>query len=132
MFLAEYFKNLEGTGIFATADKDGMVDLAIYAKPHVVDDRTIALVMRQKLSHQNLKSNIHAAYMFIEAGEGYRGLRLYLTKLREEINESVIAEFIKGNPNIAPLKDDSVKYLVFFRVDNTWPLVGDPQLEISE
>ena len=76
MDLADYFENHQGLGILATADSDGTVDLAIYAKPHVVSENTVAFVMRERLTHQNLKSNPHAAYMFVEQGEEYIGKRL--------------------------------------------------------
>ena len=35
MDLYAYFEKTEGTGILATCDSDGIVDLAIYAKPEV-------------------------------------------------------------------------------------------------
>ncbi len=124
MSLFEYFENAEGIGILATADSDGMVDIALYARPEVVDESTIALVMRERLSHQNLKSNPNAAYMFIEKGPGYSGKRLYLTKIREETNKSLVDSFIKKQPEICPAEDDSNKYLVFFHVENIWPLTG--------
>lgn len=125
MSLSYYFEHTKGMGILATADSDGMVDLAIYAKPQVIDDNTIALVMKERLSHQNLKSNPHAAYMFIEKDKGYVGKRLYLTKLREETNQSVVDMLIQKQPEICPADDDSNKYLVHFQVDDVWPLVGD-------
>jgi len=125
MSLSYYFEHKQGLGILATADSDGMVDLAVYAKPHVIDEKTIAFVMRERLSHQNLKTNPQAAYMFIEKGEGYKGKRLYLTKLREETNTSVVEMFIQKQPEICPADDDSNKYLVHFQVDDVWPLVGD-------
>jgi len=50
MSLSDYFENVQGRGILATADSDGMVDLAIYAKPHVIDETTIAFVMRERLT----------------------------------------------------------------------------------
>ncbi|MCP4263718.1 MAG: pyridoxamine 5'-phosphate oxidase family protein [Planctomycetes bacterium] len=125
MSLSYYFENTQGMGILATSDSDGMVDLAIYAKPHVIDEKTIAFIMRERLSHLNLKSNPHAAYMFVEKGGGYVGKRLYLTKLREETNTSVVEMFRKKQPEICPVNDDSNKYLVHFQVDEVWPLVGD-------
>jgi len=66
MSLTEYFDTAEGTGILATADSDGNVDLAIYARPHMTDDDTVVLVMSDKLSHANLQTNPKAAYMFIK------------------------------------------------------------------
>ena len=68
--LAQYFENNKGTGILATADGQGNVDLAIYARPHIIDETTAAFIMRERLSHHNLKSNPHVAYMFIEKKPG--------------------------------------------------------------
>jgi hypothetical protein len=127
MSLSGYFENMQGLGVLATADSDGMVDLAIYAKPRVVDETTVAFVMKERLSHRNLKSNPNAAYMFIEKGDGYKGRRLYLTELREETNSSLVEEFRKRQPEICPVGDDSNKYLVFFQVNDVWPLVGDKE-----
>lgn len=127
MNLSEYFANVSGLGVLATADCDGMVDLAVYAKPHVVDDTTVVFVMKERLSHQNLKTNPNAAYMFVEKGDGYAGKRLYLTKTREETNSSLIEQFRKEQPEIYPIGDDSNKYLVFFQVNDVWPLVGDKE-----
>jgi len=125
MSLSEYFENAQGLGILATADSDGAVDLALYAKPHVIDETTIAFIMQEHLSHQNLKSNTHAAYLFVEQGEGYAGKRLVLTKIREETNTSVVEMFRKQQPVIYAAGDDSNKYLVHFQVDDIRPLVGD-------
>jgi len=125
MSLSEYFENASGFGILATAAEDGTADLAIYAKPHVIDETTIAFIMRERLTRKNLKSNPKAAYMFVEQGKGYAGKRLYLTKIREESNTSVVEMFRKKQPEICSPKDDSNKYLVHFHVDNTRPLVGD-------
>ena len=125
MNLSDYFENVQGLGILATANADGMVDLAIYARPHVIDETTIAFIMRERLTHQNLKSNPNAAYMFVEQGEGYVGKRLYLTKIREETNTSVVEMFRKKQPEICAAYDDSNKYLVHFRVVDIRPLVGD-------
>jgi len=127
MSLSDYFENVQGLGILATADSDGMVDLAIYVRPHVIDETTIAFVMRERLSHQNLKSNPNAAYMFVEQGEGYVGKRLYLTKTREETNTSLIEEFRRRQPEICAADDDSNKYLVFLQINEVWPLVGDKE-----
>ena len=125
MNLSDYFENVNGFGILATADENGMADLAIYAKPYVIDETTIAFIMRERLTRKNLKSNPKAAYMFIERGEGYTGKRLYLTKIREESNTSVVEMFRKKQPEICSPDDDSNKYLVHFHIDVVRPLVGD-------
>ena len=84
MELKDYFENTKGTGVMATANGDGKVDAAIYARPHFMEDGTLAFIMRDRLTHNNLQSNDSATYLFIEDGPGYKGKRLFLTKVREE------------------------------------------------
>jgi hypothetical protein len=38
MNLDEYFESAKGRGVLATADKDGQVNLAMYARPYFMDD----------------------------------------------------------------------------------------------
>ena len=75
MSLAEYFEINEGTGILATSDSDGNVDLAIYSRPYVIDENKIAFSMLERTSYANIQSNPKAAYMFIEKGQSYNGKR---------------------------------------------------------
>lgn len=35
MGLRDYFENAKGTGVLATADADGKVDVAIYSRPPI-------------------------------------------------------------------------------------------------
>ena len=125
MNLRDYFENIEGTGILATADSDGKVDMAIYARPHFFEEDTIGFVMLARLSHQNLQANSNAAYMFIEKGKSYQGKRLYIRKLREEKNSKIIEKIRRR-----PVKEDvdsagEDRYLVYFSIEGIRPLVGD-------
>ena len=43
-------------GALANSDDKGKFDVAIYAKPHIMDDWTIAFIMADGLTHQNLQS----------------------------------------------------------------------------
>ena len=121
MKLSEYFRTMRGTGVLATADAQGRVDAAIYASPHFIDEETIAFIMADKLTHQNLQSNPHAAYLFMESEEGrYKGKRLYLTKIREEKDsETLEAMRRKKYPELK-----GREFLVYFRVDKVLPLIG--------
>jgi len=121
MAIKEYFENAEGNGILSTADGSGKVDAAIYARPHIMDDGTIALIMRDRLTHHNLQSNPHACYLFIEKGPGYKGKRFFLTKVREE-QDSDLLQSLQRRQYIDE-KDES-KFLVFFKIDKELPLVG--------
>jgi len=122
--LRDYFESTEGMGVLGTADADGNVDLAVYARPHVVDDETVAFVMSDRTSHANVTANPHAAYLFIEKAKGYQGKRLHLTKTREETDpekvEAVRREGRKGRDY-----GDSQAFLVYYQVDKIRPAVGD-------
>jgi hypothetical protein len=39
MKISEYFKTAKGTGVLATADGTGKVNLAVFAKPHIMKRR---------------------------------------------------------------------------------------------
>jgi hypothetical protein len=121
MELKEYFENTEGTGVLATADGDGKVDAAIYARPHFLADGTIAMIMRDRLTHFNLQSNPHACYLFVEKGPGYKGKRLFLTKFREE-QDSEMLQSLRRRQYIN--ERDESKFLVFFKLDKELPLIG--------
>lgn len=90
MDLEKYFENLKGKGVLATADDQGRVDVAVYARPHIIDRQSIAFIMPDRLTHHNLQSNNHAAYLFVEEGPGYKGIRLFLTKVREEEDSELL------------------------------------------
>ena len=62
----DYFEHVKGRGILATADADGRVDAAVYARPHITEEGHLAFVMNDRLTHANLQSNPHAAFLFIE------------------------------------------------------------------
>lgn len=128
MDLKHYFEAKDGWGVLATCDAQGHVDTALYAKPYIVDEKTAAFVMKERLSHQNLQSNLHASYLFMEHAPGYRGVRLYLTMLREEMNQSLVETLRKKQPMMFPAEDDSAKYVVFFQIDRVRSLVGDSPL----
>lgn len=129
MDLQSYFEKTKGTGVLATADKEGKVDVAIYAKPHVMDKDTVAFIMADRLTHHNLQSNCQAAYLFKEDGAGYKGTRLFLTKLREEQDTELLYS-IRSKRYTGGKEEGKPRFLVFFRVDKILPLVGagrDPE-----
>ncbi len=122
MSLKQYFENTKGLGILSTADSNGRVDAAVYARPHFMEDGTMALIMRDRLSHHNLQSNPHATYLFKEEGIGYNGKRLFMTKVREEQNSELLESLRRRKSAYGNGED---KFLVFFELDKELPLVGD-------
>ena len=126
MDLKKYFDENKGTGIIATADAQGMVNMAVYSKPQFMENDEIAFIMMDKLTHHNLQSNDKAAYLFKEEGSGYSGKRLYLTRLREE-KDSELLYSIRSRKFHSEEKDDKIRFLVFFKIEKVLPLVGDDQ-----
>jgi hypothetical protein len=124
MNLHDYFAKIRGLGVLGTSNAEGEVDAAIYAKPTVADDNTIAFNMLSRLSYANIQSNPKAAYMFIESGEEYQGKRLYLTKVSEKANALHTQALREKYPRVFK-QGELDKHIVCFRVDSVCPLVDD-------
>jgi hypothetical protein len=124
MKLSDYFEGALGSGVLATADSEGRVDVALYARPHFADEETVAFIMADRLTHSNLQSNPHAAYLFMESAEGYRGKRLFLTRTREEQDAGLIDSLRRRDCAVCREDADKARYVVYFHVDRVLPLVG--------
>lgn len=122
MKLGEYFESSKGRGVLATADKSGKVNLAMYARPYFTDDSTVTFIMAERLTHENLKSNPYAAYLFSEEEEKYQGKRLYLRKIKEEKNPELITQIChKCDYSRYETKN---RYVVYFNIEKVLPLIG--------
>lgn len=131
MQLQEYFENASGVGVMSTADSSGKVDSAIYARPHVMADGTLAFIMRDRLTHHNLQENPYAAYLFIEADRGYKGLRLFLKKVREDQNPKLIGQMTRRC--LTPEEDEAKgpKFMVYFKIEKALSLIGSDSPPIT-
>ena len=124
MELKDYFASKEGFGVLSTADAEGNVNSAIYARPHVMDDGLVAFIMRDRLSYKNITSNPRATYLFREDGPGYLGKRLYLAKVREEDDADLISSLSRRTyPSDTDRRES--KFLVYFKVERERSLVGN-------
>lgn len=121
MNLQEYFETHTGDGVLVTADGQGRVNGALYARPHVMEGRTVAFIMGDRLSHANVMQNPCAAYIFIPKGPRREGLRLYLTMERQEEDSPLIPRLRRRGEARDPSQK---KFLVYFTVDRVLPLVG--------
>lgn len=123
MELKDYFENNKGFGVLSTSDDKGNVNSAVYARPHVMEDDLLAFVMRDRQSYKNIRSNPHATYLFREDGPGYKGVRLYLTKAREDKDPDLISSLSRRKyPSDQDVIESSV--LVYFKREKTRPLIG--------
>jgi len=122
MDFKEYFTSVKGTGVLSTADDKGVVNAAVYAAPHCIEDGLLAFIMRDRKTHKNIEVNPHACFLFIEAGT-MTGKRIYLTKVKEEKNSDLLSS-LRRHCRKDDCKRDEDLYLVFFSVDKVLPLIG--------
>ncbi len=128
MDLKEYFTTQHGTGVLATADGQGRVDAAIYARPHVMEDGTLAMIMRDRLTHKNLQENPHAAYLYIENAPGYQGVRLFLKKIREDDDPELIQQMTRRWLSAEEDRAKGPKFMVYFEVEKALRLIGGEEV----
>lgn len=129
MKLQEYFAGQSGVGIISTANKNGEVNSAVYAKPHVTGKNTIAFVTRDKRTRANLQENVNANYLFIEKEGDFKGVRLYLTMTEEVQDKELIASLSRRTP---ASEDDSIeRFLISFTVEKALALIGDEAFELE-
>ncbi|MBN1605376.1 MAG: pyridoxamine 5'-phosphate oxidase family protein [Polyangiaceae bacterium] len=124
MDLKHYFEEASGTGVLSTADGQGRVNVAVYARPHVMEDGTLAFIMSDRLTRQNVEQNPNAAYLFLEDKAERAGIRLSLTKVRESEDPELIARLRRRT---YPPEDEAGMgklRLVYFTVEHERPLVG--------
>jgi hypothetical protein len=128
MNLSDYFSNSHGVGVLSTADAQGRVDAAIYARPHILDDGSLAMIMRKRLTHKNLQENPYAAYLFIERAPGYQGMRLFLKKIREDQDQELISRLTRRSLTMEEDEAKGPKYIVYFKVEKVLKLIGGEEL----
>jgi len=123
MDLAALFQNY-GIGVLATADREGHVNTAVYARPHFINETTLVWGMTDGRTWRNLSQNPHASYLFRESGHGFSGVRLDLDLLRTE-EEGELLEQIRRNTSevVGPGAGESVTHAAWFRVVKVRPLV---------
>ena len=119
----EYFEKTKGKGFVATSGGSGEVTIAVYSRPHVLEDGSLAFGMADRLTHANLQENPHAVYAFNE--KGFEGVRLYLEKIREETSGPMLEEIRKrADEVVCPGTGDLIQYVVYFRLTKHLPLVS--------
>ncbi|HHB76545.1 MAG TPA: pyridoxamine 5'-phosphate oxidase family protein, partial [Desulfobulbus sp.] len=124
MNLKEYFSENKGIGIMATSDAEGVVDTAVYSRPHIMEDNIAAFIMRDRLTHKNLGENGNAGFLFIEGAKGYSGVRLFMTKIDETEDHELITSLTRRHLSRKEDAAKGKKFLVRFRVNKVLQLIG--------
>lgn len=125
MELRQYFESARGHGVLATADREGSVSQAVFARPHVLEDGTIGFIMPERRTYRNLQQSPYAAYLFIEEptaeGSRYQGRRLKLRKVGEELDTERVRSLRRRTYD----DERDGRYLVTFEVAEVLPLIGE-------
>lgn len=124
MNLKNYFRNTTGTGVLATADAAGRVNTAVYARPRVLEDGRLVMLMRERLTYRNLTENPHAGYLFVEEQAPLRGIRLHLEKTGESRDPELLERMTRRSLSEAEDRAKGPKHLVIFRVTGLFNLIG--------
>jgi hypothetical protein len=112
-----------GRGVIGTASNAGVVNMAVYADPDVVDGETVAWGMTDGRTWNNVRENPNASYTYFAPGEGFRGARLTLTLSRTEDSGAMLAKIRERTGASSPGNPAAIKHVAYFKVIETRPLV---------
>lgn len=131
MILKNYFSENKGIGVLSTSDSMGVVDAAVFSRPHVMEDNTLAFIMRDRLTHKNLNENGHANYLFLENVKGYTGIRLFMTKIDETEDHELITSMTRHHLSEEKDRAKGRKFLVRFKVNKVLTLIGGNEITME-
>ncbi len=103
----------------------GKVGMAVYARPHLMNEKTAVFITADHLMHKNLQSNPSASYLFVEEGPGYKGKRLYVTKIKEVEDPDLVNQLRRRG--CCPVDEgykQGQRFVVYFKVNKVLPLIG--------
>ncbi len=114
----------QGLGVMATASKDGAVNTAVYARPHVVDELTLVWGMTNGRTYRNISDNPQASFLFKASDPGFSGVRLALELVKTEESGPMLAK-IKENADVTvgPGTGAAVTHAAWFSVTEVRPLI---------
>lgn len=125
--LMDYFNKTERIGTLSTANKDGIVDTAVFGSPRMIDAKTVVMGLGMNRTLKNLKQNSYAVFMIMEPGKAvadWKGLRVYL-KVTALATSGELLETFKANISRLVGKEaaDMVQATVTFEVLEIRPLI---------
>lgn len=123
MNLTDLFQQ-QGLGVMATASKDGAVNTAVYARPHVIDEQTMVWGMTNGRTYRNITETPQASFLFKASTPGFSGVRLALELVKTEESGSMLSK-IKENADatVGPGTGAAVTHAAWFTVTAVRPLI---------
>ena len=116
--LYNYFEHEDGFGVLSTADEDGVVNSALFARPRIEEGRAIFLTVDKK-NLSNLRKNKSGYYLFKSNKDGYEGVRLKLQLFSIYQDDAKVQRLSRK-----PLKDGIERYILEFDILEVLPLCG--------
>ena len=122
MKLIELFQQ-SGLGVMATASKDGSINTAVYARPHVIDEQTMVWGMTDGRTYRNISENPHASFLFKSTGPGFSGVRLALELVKTEESGPMLTKIKEtADATVGPGTGAAVTHAAWFTVTEVRPL----------
>lgn len=118
MDLYNLFENNMGTGVLSTANSNGEVNSAIYARPHIKGDLALFLCLKRK-NFENLQQNPYANYLFRIDGGGYDGVRLELLLQEVRDDDEEVKSLRRRHTDI-----EEKEFVLVFKILKSHPLIG--------
>ena len=120
----DYFEKTKGFGVLSTADDKGLVNSAVFSRPHIMEDGTYGFIMPERLTWANIEVNPNASFLFREEVSGYKGVRLQLKKARVIDDADVIEPYRRRTYSAADENRMKPLHLVCFELGRELPLIG--------
>jgi hypothetical protein len=125
--LMEYFNKQPRLGCLSTSGKNGMVDVACFGSPRMVDEKTVVMALRKNRTFENLKENPNAVFMIMEPGKTsaeYKGIRVYMRmKEYQTSGEKLEAVRAQTAKRVGEEAAKAVHAAVTFEVEDVRPIV---------
>jgi hypothetical protein len=79
--LMDYFNKSPRMGTLSTSSKEGLVNVACFGSPRMIDEKQVVIATGKNRTFANLLENPNAVYMIMEPGNSildWKGVRVYL------------------------------------------------------
>lgn len=125
--LIKYFNKMPKLCAFASADKKGKVNVAVFGSAMMVNEQTVIMGMMENRTIKNLQENPEAVFMIMEPGDSlaaWKGIRIYMKVKQIETSGETLAK-IKAAIEQAVGKEpaDATKYAVTLEPGEIRPIV---------
>ena len=125
--LREYFNKQPRIGTLSTANREGMVDSAVFGSPMMTDEKTVVMALGNGRTLEYLNENPHAVYLIMEPGQSFddwKGLRVYLKMTESATSGEALETFRSRIEEMAGSEAAAMVYAaVTFTITEVRPLI---------